>query len=46
MLSQAYFGALKWLQTQINIGEGKCFKIVTRIVVKLCKKRNMVAAVG
>ena len=30
MLSQAYFGALKWVQTQINIGEGKlhkCFKI-------------------
>ena len=23
MLSRAYFGALKWLQTQINIGEGK-----------------------
>ena len=27
MLSRAYFGALKWLQTQINIGEGKITQV-------------------
>ena len=27
MLSGAYFGALKWLQTQINIGEGKITQV-------------------
>ena len=27
MLSRAYFGALKWLQTQINIGEGKITRV-------------------
>ena len=27
MLSWAYFGALKWLQTQINIGEGKITQV-------------------
>ena len=27
MLSQAYFGALKWVQTQINIGEGKITQV-------------------
>ena len=45
MLFRAYFGALKWLQTQINIGKGKITQVfqevVTRIVERSVKRWSL-----
>ena len=40
MLSRAYFGALKWLQTQINIGKGKNHTSVSRFVTRIVERSN------
>ena len=40
MLFRAYFGALKWLQTQINIGKEKNHTSVSRFVTRIVERSN------